>query len=116
MTMSQDRDSAIATILVTWPEHLSLIGPDWSRDLNTGLWLVVLFQFSHPHSSDWQWDSFDEHALSGEVPQGNQYWPLIGRHLTEFWRLIGQATQQMEEKLNKFIQDNEKLDDLGVST
>ena len=27
--------------LVKWPEYWSLIGPDWSRDLNTGLWLVV---------------------------------------------------------------------------
>ena len=27
------------------------------------------FQFSHPNSSDWQWDSVDEHPLQGEVPR-----------------------------------------------
>ena len=26
---------------ITWPEHWPLIGPDRSRDLNTGLWLVT---------------------------------------------------------------------------
>ena len=42
------------SILVTWPEYWPLIGKYWSRDLNTGLWLVNADHVTLILFSDWR--------------------------------------------------------------
>ena len=58
------------SILVMWPEYWPLIGQYWSRDLNTGLWLVnwLYLRLWLVNVCRWPGDPHQQWAGAGPLP------------------------------------------------
>ena len=67
------------SILVTWPGYWPVIGQYWSRDLNTGLWLVNTGHVTSILASDWS-IQYEQHGTGNKTVQVDILPILIDMH------------------------------------
>ena len=62
--------------VITWPGYWSLIGWQWSRDLDTGLWLVDIDHVTWILASNWFW-CLCKTLYAGLHPEHWGYCPVL---------------------------------------